>query len=65
MIVQFIDRAAGTPVYVNPAYVVTVRPGAADPEHASLVKLRDGEAVEVKGDHQQVADKLTRAELSH
>ena len=31
MIVQFIDSVMGTPGYVNPAYVVTLRP---DPDHS-------------------------------
>jgi hypothetical protein len=65
MIVQFIDQSAGTPVYINPAYVVTVRPEPRNPDHSSIVKLRDGEALEVKGDHRQVADKLSKAEVSH
>ncbi|WP_441287594.1 hypothetical protein ACSRUE_36425 [Sorangium sp. KYC3313] len=64
MIVQFMDRATGTAVYINPAYVMTVRPDPTDPDHLSDVKLRDGESVEVMGDHRQVAEKLTRAEVA-
>jgi hypothetical protein len=60
MIVQFMDIAAGTPVYVNPTYVVTLRPDPAHPDHVSIVRLRDGESIRVKGDHREVADKLVR-----
>jgi hypothetical protein len=61
MIVQFLDSVAGSPVYVNPAYVVSLRPDPADPDHISVVKTRDGETVRVRGDHKEVADKLSRA----
>jgi len=47
-------------VYINPAYVVTLRPDPADPDHVSIVKVRDGEAIRVRGDHREVADKLAR-----
>lgn len=30
-IVQFMDRVTGTAVYINPVYVVTVRPEPTDP----------------------------------
>jgi hypothetical protein len=60
MIVQFMDTAAGTAVYINPAYVVSLRPDPADPDHVSIVRLRDGESIRVKGDHREVADKLAR-----
>ncbi len=60
MIVQFLDTVAGTAVYINPAYVVTVRPDPADPDHVSILRLRDGESVRVKGEHREVADKLAR-----
>jgi hypothetical protein len=61
MIAQFVDTVAGAPVYINPAFVVSVRPDPADPDHASLVKLNDGENVRVRGSHVDVADRLTRA----
>jgi len=61
MIVQFVDTVAGTAVYVNPSYVVNLRPDPADPDHVSIVRLRDGESIRVKGDHREVADKLARA----
>jgi hypothetical protein len=58
MVIPFIDTTSGGPVYVNPAYVVTLRPDPLDPE-ASLLKTRDGECIHVKGDHREVAYKLT------
>lgn len=61
MIVQFMDTVAGTAVYINPMYVVTPRPDPADPDHVSVVRLRDGESIRVKGDHREVADKLVRS----
>ena len=54
------DSVAGTAVYVNPAYVVTLRPDPGDPDHVSIVKVRDGETIRVRGDHREVADKLAR-----
>jgi hypothetical protein len=61
MIVQFIDTATGTPVYINPAYVMSIRPDPADPDDVSIIRLRDGESIRVKGDHAETAAKLTRA----
>jgi hypothetical protein len=61
MIVQLMDSVAGTPVYINPAYVVTLRPDPADPEHISIIKIRDGESIRVRGSDKDVADKLARA----
>jgi len=61
MIAQFMDSVAGTAVYINPAYVVTLRPDPAEPDHVSIVKVRDGESIRVRGDHGEVADKLARA----
>ena len=61
MIVQLMDSVTGTPVYINPAYVVTVRPDPADPDHISIIKIRDGESVRVRGSDKEVADKLARA----
>jgi hypothetical protein len=61
MISQFIDTATGTPVYLNSTYVVNLRPDPADPDHVSIVRLRDGESIRVKGDHREVAEKLARA----
>ena len=60
MIAQFMDTAAGTAVYINPVYVVTLRPDPADPDRVSILTLRNGESIRVKGDHREVADKLAR-----
>ena len=61
MIVALFDTTAGTTVYINPAHVVSVRPDPADPDHNSILKLRDGEAVYVRGGHEEIAGKLTRS----
>ena len=58
MIVQFSDVDSGVPVYVNPAFVVSMRPDAAEPTRVTVVKLRTGEALRVAGGHEDVADKL-------
>lgn len=60
MIVQFMDSVAGTAVYLNPEYVVSLRPDPADPTRVTLVKLSDGESIRVRGEHSEVADKLAR-----
>ena len=60
MIVQFFDTDAGTTVYINPEYVVTLRPDPVEPERISIVKLRDGETFRVQGTHIEVAAKLSR-----
>jgi hypothetical protein len=61
MIVPFVDSVAGTAVYINPAYVVTLRPDPGAPDKISIITVRDGEAIRVQGDHREVADKLARA----
>ena len=61
MIVQLMDSVTGTPIYINPAYVVTLRPDPADPDHISIIKIRDGESIRVRGSDKEVADKLARA----
>jgi hypothetical protein len=58
MVVPFTDTAAGTTVYINPSYVVSLRPDPAEPDQVSIVRLRDGESIRVKGDHRDVASKL-------
>jgi len=58
MIVQFTDGAVGTPVYINPDYVISVRPEPSEPERFSVVKLKDGETLRVLGDHREVFSKL-------
>ena len=61
MIVQFMDSAAGTAVYINPDYVVSVRPDLANPTEVTQVKLSDGESLRVVGDHEDVARRLADA----
>lgn len=61
MVTQFMDIAAGSAVYINPTYVVTLRPDPADPDHVSIITLRNGESIRVKGDHREVAERLSRA----
>jgi hypothetical protein len=58
MIVQFMDSVTGAPVYVNPAFVVSMRPDPADPTRVTLIKLQDGESLRVWGEHSEVAEKL-------
>jgi len=58
--VQFIDRVTGAAVYINPEYVMSIRPHPADPDNASIVKIRDGETIEVKYSHTEVVRKLLR-----
>ncbi len=60
MIVPLMDSVSGTAVYVNPDFVVSLRPDPAAPDRVSIIKLRDGESIRVEGDHQDVADKLAR-----
>jgi hypothetical protein len=60
MIAPFVDSVAGTAVYINPDYVVSLRPDPAAPDRISIIKLRDGESIRVQGDHPVVADKLAR-----
>jgi hypothetical protein len=58
---SFFDAVTGTTVYINPEYVVSLRPDPADPDAVSIVKLRDGESIRIRGDHRDVAEKLRRA----
>jgi hypothetical protein len=60
MIVQLMDSVAGVPVYINPTYVMTLRPDPADPTRVTMVKLSDGETFRVRGEHPEVAEKLAR-----
>ena len=61
MIVPLRDAVTATTVYINPSYVVTLRPDPVDPDHVSLVRLRDGESIRVSEDHHSVFDKLAKA----
>jgi hypothetical protein len=60
MIVPFVDSVTGAAVYINPDFVVTLRPDPAEPTAVTLVKLRDGESIRVRGEHREVADRLAR-----
>jgi hypothetical protein len=60
MIVRVFDVDSGTTVYINPEYVVTLRPDPAHPENTIVVKLRDGETFRVQGTHVELAAKLGR-----
>jgi hypothetical protein len=59
MVVPLMD-VTRTKVYINPDYVISVRPDPADPDHISIVRLRD-ETVRVLEDHEKAADRLARA----
>ncbi len=61
MVVQFVDNVVGTPVYINPLYVMALRPDPVDPTRVSIVKLEDGESIRVQGDHEDVARRLAQA----
>ena len=60
MIVRFFEATSGVAIYINPAFVVTMRPDPADPEHASIVKLSDEESLQIRGGHDDVAARLSR-----
>jgi hypothetical protein len=60
MIVPFHEAASGVAVYINPAFVISLRPDPDDPEHTSIVKLSDGEALRLRGGHDEIAARLTR-----
>lgn len=60
MIVEFVDSVTGTAVYLNPAFVVALRPDPADPLNVSIVKLSDGETIRVRGSHNDIAARLHR-----
>jgi hypothetical protein len=62
MIVQFTDSVAGTPVYINPDFVVSMRPDPEDPLHLRDIRLTYGDELRVHGEHTDVADKLARAQ---
>jgi len=48
MMVQFNDPVTGATVDHNPEYVMSVRPDLVEPDHASIVKIRDVETIHVK-----------------
>ena len=61
MIAEFMDSVAGIAVYLNPEYVVTLRLDPAEPTQITMVKLRDGETLRVRGEHREVAEKLAKS----
>lgn len=60
MIMPFFEAASGVAIYINPAFVVSLRPDPADPERTSIVKLSDGETLRIRGGHDEVAARLSR-----
>jgi hypothetical protein len=44
MIVEFTDAVTAA-VYINPDFVVSLRPDPADPDRVTIVKLEDGESI--------------------
>jgi len=61
VVVELKDSVAGTDVYINPTYVVSLRPDPADPHRVTMLKLSDGESIRVIGEDREVAEKLARA----
>jgi hypothetical protein len=62
MIVQFVDNVTGTDIYINPDYVISLRPDPENPAGVTDVRLGDGEELRVIGDHREVADRLSHPE---
>lgn len=60
MVVRFVDSNTGTAVYINPEYVMSLRPDPAYIDGGSIIKLGDGETIRVQGDHEAVAASLSR-----
>ena len=58
--VHFTDRVTGATVYINPEFVMSIRPDPAEPDGSSIIKIRDGETIHVRGSHTEVAAKLLR-----
>jgi hypothetical protein len=64
MIVQFAEASSGVAIYVNPGFVVSMRPDPADPERTSEMRLSDGERIRVRGNHEDVAERLARTTMA-
>ena len=64
MIIAFTEAASGVPVYINPSFVVSVRPDPADPERTTTVRLSDGETLRLRGGHDNVAARLSRTDAA-
>jgi hypothetical protein len=60
MIIAFAEAASGVPIYINPSFVVSLRPDPADPERTTMIKLSDGETLRLRGGHDDVATRLSR-----
>ena len=60
MVVRFVDGNTGTPIYINPEYVMSLRPDPVKIESGSIIKLGNGETIRVEGDHEEVAARLAR-----
>ena len=58
MIIPFFEATSGVAIYINPAYVISLRSDPADPEHTSIIKLSDGETLSIRGSHADVAARL-------
>jgi hypothetical protein len=54
------DHIAGTPVYINPEYVMSLHPNPTEPTRITMAKHWDGESIRVHSDHQEVADRLAQ-----
>ena len=61
MIIPFTDSIGATPIYINPRYVLSVRPDPTDPNRITLVKLEDGETIRLQGAHSEVAERRAKA----
>ena len=60
MIVRLMDYVAGTAVYLNPDFVVSLRPDPEAPTTSTRINLSDGESLRVHGEHGEVAAKLNQ-----
>jgi hypothetical protein len=60
MIIAFAEAASGVPVYINPTFVVSLRPDPSDPDQTTVVRLSDGETLRLRGGHDEVAGRLSR-----
>ena len=60
MIVPFVEATSGVAIYINPVFVISLRPDPADPERTSIIKLSDGESLRIRGGHDDVAAQLSR-----
>jgi hypothetical protein len=60
MVVPFFEASSGAAIYINPTFVISLRPDPGEPEHRSIVKLSDGETLHIRGDHHEIAARLSR-----